>query len=84
MAEGIAQPEDVVATYRGETPCVYAKAGAAAKWEARESAAQGLHLARYVPMTEETRARFRGAESKASIPEEVTSLSGSPGLSSIE
>jgi hypothetical protein len=37
LGEGIAGPDDVIGTYRGETLCMYGRAGELAEWTVREN-----------------------------------------------
>jgi hypothetical protein len=51
LKEGIAQPADMVGTYRGDMLCTYGMAGELAKWSVSESDTHGLRYVRYKPFT---------------------------------
>lgn len=51
LEQGIAKPEDGIATYRGEMPCLAGIVGELAEWTVQDPPKGQLHYARYKPFS---------------------------------
>ena len=50
LDRGLADPDDVIQTFRGDTPCLRAKVGAAAGRSFVEAKAGGIRIGKYNPL----------------------------------